>query len=384
MVVGQYHAIGLDMQGLSAAQLEALQTNLETTQNKLQAAETDPAALEGLTKHAIVGDLLQATVQSYLALNDVQDQLMAQAGSAVMQRMPSYGKFSTHLNPLYSWGVPKTVQFSGMMMDMDTMVSIVGTSNNDANQQKALVQQLGMRQSAMEHLVPEQMFSTDTAPAYGVSAVKAIQLAAAHGQKIYTINQANLESALTAINLNSSTEQEIRDAVNSGKVVTTHTHRVNFHGTVTAGYIIQDPVDGTGAYKIASGADGALVAALGFLATMFGALSLIAVGVGLLAPLITSVAIIGPAFALMALGISIVAALLTMVHFVAACNITIAGELSLLAFFSLAVLSALMATVSIIFKGLADDIAATATRIADFSSVLGAIGSGTTLEWSCD
>ena len=105
--------------------------------------------------------------------------------------------------------------------------------------------------------MPEQMFSTDTAPAYGVSAVKAIQLAAAHGQKIYTINQANLESALTAINLNSSTEQEIRDAVNSGKVVTTHTHRVNFHGTVTAGYIIQDPVDGTGAYKIASGADGA-------------------------------------------------------------------------------------------------------------------------------
>jgi hypothetical protein len=38
--------------------------------------------------------------------------------------------------------------------------------------------------SAMEHLVPEMMFSTEENPAHGISAVKALQLAAAEGQKI--------------------------------------------------------------------------------------------------------------------------------------------------------------------------------------------------------
>ena len=41
----------------------------------------------------------------------------------------------------------------------------------------------GNRLSAMEHLVPEQMFSTPEAPAQGISAVKAIELACAAGQK---------------------------------------------------------------------------------------------------------------------------------------------------------------------------------------------------------
>ena len=38
---------------------------------------------------------------------------------------------------------------------------------------------------------------------------------------------------------------------------TTHSHRINFYGKVTAGYIILDPLTGNGVYKIASGEDGA-------------------------------------------------------------------------------------------------------------------------------
>jgi len=56
------------------------------------------------------------------------------------------------------------------------------------------------RYSAMEHLVPEQMFSTDTAPAQGVSAIKTISLAV-EGQRIYTIDAGNVEQALATVDI---------------------------------------------------------------------------------------------------------------------------------------------------------------------------------------
>lgn len=49
--------------------------------------------------------------------------------------------------------------------------------------------------------MPEQMFSTEDNPAHGISAVKAIQIAAAEGQKIWGMIQANLSTALVAIDL---------------------------------------------------------------------------------------------------------------------------------------------------------------------------------------
>jgi hypothetical protein len=259
LTVGQYHAIGLDLQSLSADQLQRLQGDLEVTKAALEAAQTNPDALSTLTKHALVGDLLQATVQSYFAMLDLQNELIAQTAKADLYRMPSYGKFSTNLQTVYSWGVPRQVHFDGMMMDMDMLITLTGNHTNDKTQQKLLQQQLGVMNSTMEHLIPEQLFSTEESPAHGVSAVKAIKMAAQEGQKIYHITGSNLETALAAIDLNTSVEREIRDAVYAGKEVTTHSHRINFYGKVTAGYIIVDPLTGNGVYKIASGEDGACI-----------------------------------------------------------------------------------------------------------------------------
>jgi hypothetical protein len=105
----------------------------------------------------------------------------------------------------------------------------------------------------MEYLVPERRCSTDEAPAEGISAVKALALAAAEGQKVYTITQDNLYTALGQIQLDTDTEQEIVNAVNAGREVTTHQYQINVNGWVGEGYIILDPNTGAGAYKIAGG-----------------------------------------------------------------------------------------------------------------------------------
>jgi hypothetical protein len=110
--------------------------------------------------------------------------------------------------------------------------------------------------SAMEHLVPEMMFSTEENPAHGISAVKALQLAAAEGQKIWTITQTNLNTALAAINLPSDIKTDIRNSVNAGMEVTTHEAAVDFYGSNQVGYIVIDPETGAGGYLIGGGENG--------------------------------------------------------------------------------------------------------------------------------
>lgn len=141
-------------------------------------------------------------------------------------------------------------------MDVDRMSSQAASKVNNKQEEIAFQQATGARMSAMEHLVPEQMFSTEDSQAQGVSAVKAIAIASQEGQKIWTIDQNNLNLALSSINLGADTERDIRNAVHAGKTVTTHEAQINFNGWIGEGYIILDPNTGAGAYMIAGGGNG--------------------------------------------------------------------------------------------------------------------------------
>lgn len=256
-VAGEYRAIGIDLQGTSAEQALELQQNLETTQTALESE--DETQLAALTKHEVVGDLIYGTIFSYFALNNVQDEIAQQSADIVSYRLPSYGMFSTSLETQYWFGVPRNVSFAGLSMDVDYVTHQTVDKQNNNQAWVNYNRSIGSRYSAMEHLVPEQMFSTETAPAEGISAVKALAIAVAEGQRIYTIDSSNVEQALAAINIGAETEQEIRNAAYAGKEITTHQYQINFNGWIGEGYIITDPETGSGAYKIAGGSNGAFL-----------------------------------------------------------------------------------------------------------------------------
>ena len=171
-------------------------------------------------------------------------------------RAPSFGKFSTKLNTQYWFGTPRNVSMAGLQMDVDKYAIAVNDKNNQTANAVNYMQVIGSRGSAMEHLVPEQMFSTPEAPAQGISAVKALAIASAQGQKIWTISQNNLETAMAALQLDADSKAEIRAGVLAGNVVTAHEKPINFNGWVGEGYTIIDPQTGAGAYKIAGGGNG--------------------------------------------------------------------------------------------------------------------------------
>ncbi|MFL0798416.1 MAG: hypothetical protein K6L73_13115 [Cellvibrionaceae bacterium] len=211
---------------------------------------------------------------SYFALNGIQDEIQAQSADMVNYRLPSYGIFSTSLTPQYWFGVPRNTSFSGLSMDVDLVKMHRAAKDNNHEKTINYTKAIGSRYSAMEYLVPELIFSIDTAPVQGISAVKALAIAAAEGQRIYTITQDNLNEALNEINLDADTETEIRNAVNAGKTATAHEAQIIFNNWVGSGYILLDESTGAGAYKIAGGSNGgvlivvtfALIAAALFLA----------------------------------------------------------------------------------------------------------------------
>ena len=134
----------------------------------------------------------------------------------------------------------------------------------------------GQYASAMEHAAPEAFWVDKTKCSYansngqienptlkpcaeGISAVKAIAIAQSEGQKIYTINKQNAQTALAKLPIGGEVGSEIRNAVNAGKEVTVHEKSINKHGWKGFGYIVIDPETGAGAYLIEGSGNGGIL-----------------------------------------------------------------------------------------------------------------------------
>jgi hypothetical protein len=274
-IAGEYHALGLDLAGVGAAQLDALKTRLQATKARLeqfQANPNDPTPIQALTKEDLSGDLLYSGILGYFASVDGSDQLAARAGKqALGYRLPSYGTFLAAANPSYFFGIVRNVAFPGLIMDVDRLAVAAEALDNDAAKRIAYVRQVGAAGSAFEHAVPERLFADpnkaldDPSQPQGVSAVKAIALAAAQGQKIYTLNnsnQATHAATLAQLQIDENVRAEIANALAAGLEVTVHQSAISAYGWTGSGYILIDPETGAGAYKISGGANGAFLVAL--------------------------------------------------------------------------------------------------------------------------
>ena len=292
LIVGQQSALGLSIQGISQAQLDTLKTRMEETKATLEQAQAAPEAqrpeiLKNLTGDQLTGDLLTATIWGYFAA--MQSQGVIASSQAEMFDAPalSYGLFHAQVKPNKLYGIVTTgVTVQGLNMDIghlrhirwvqdDNPQSAINdvpalTENGKSAAQNRWIAYNRMRgqyASAMEHAVPEQFWVDKSQCRYtdengqvqnptlaacqqAISAVKAIAIAQAEGQKIYTINQENRATALSKLPVGGDVGAEIISAVNAGKEVTVHEKAITAFGWTGYGYTIVDPDTGAGAYII--------------------------------------------------------------------------------------------------------------------------------------
>lgn len=251
---GDYAGIALDLGRISQEHLTKIKTDLETTKTKLEAQD-----FAGLNKDDLLGDLLSATALAYYAEYDVMDYMAAKTMRVNHQRMPAEGMFFNDLKVTYSFFTnrPLTAEPGGLVMDVDYNTVVAVASDGSHDKMIQLMRTSGINSSALEHAVPEQMFSTVGNPAEGISAVKALQLANDLGTPIYGINQSNIGSILPQLQLDSDVVNDIVNAVAAGKTVTVPKSNINFNGWNGCGYIIFDDATGAGMYMISGGLNGA-------------------------------------------------------------------------------------------------------------------------------
>jgi transglutaminase-like putative cysteine protease len=253
VIAGSYLAVNAYAGSVSPAQLQAAKNRLEQTKTVLESA--DPTQIGALTQQELLGDLFHAGGLGYYTQLTALNYLLGLQAKAHYTLAAGTGTFGYEPNVDYLFGFPRAIKPGGVVFDIP-LINVHGVNSGDKIQQKQFVQQTGIISSALEHAVPEQLFVNEQHPGEAISAVKALQKANAQGQRIYHITQANRGAILGHIHHDADTMDEIRNALNAGREVVTHTDAVSVPGWSGAGYIISDPDTGAGAYKISGGANG--------------------------------------------------------------------------------------------------------------------------------
>jgi len=249
---GEYIGIGLDTGNIGADRIIAIKSKLQMAKTNLETQN-----FSAVTKDDLLGNLLYATIATYFAALDVSDDILAKATNVIRYRAPSVGMFSVTLNVQDVFGVAVSASANGMMMDVDRIMQSVFSKDGSMDAVKQYMLTSGGVSSALEHLIPEQLYSTANNPVQGISSVKALQIAHDQGVPLYVVNQANINSVLPQLQVNEAVKSDIANAVNAGKEVTVSKINISYNGWFGCGYIIIDPETGAGAYMISGGHNGA-------------------------------------------------------------------------------------------------------------------------------
>ena len=270
VIAGSYLVVNAYAGNVSPQLLQQAQTKLENTKSTLETA--DQAQIGALTRQELLGDMFHAGGLGYYAQLTALSHIMGLQAKGQHTLAAGTGTFGYEPNVDYFFGFPRAITTGGVAFDIP-FINIVASNDGDTNKKRQFNQQVGILSSALEHAVPEQMFVNEQNPGEAISAVKALQKASAQGQRIYQITQANQASTLPNIHHAQATMDEIRHALNAGKVVTTHTDAVSVPGWSGAGYIITDPATGDGAYKISGGGNGGRLSLVDFILYLSAAIS---------------------------------------------------------------------------------------------------------------
>jgi hypothetical protein len=142
-----------------------------------------------------------------------------------------------------------------MDVAMDRIIAVAKDGNT--TKEKAYMEISGLVSSYHEHDIWEKIDQFAS-----ISAVKAIQSAATSSIPLYLINAANISQLLPTLQVAEVVKQDVQNAVNAGKEVTIPQSNVMIEDWLGVGYIVEDPVTGSGTYMISGGLNGALTVAV--------------------------------------------------------------------------------------------------------------------------
>lgn len=259
---GAYVAIAVIGGSLAPVRLSDSRSRLQEVNTVL--ASQDPDLVQNLSREDLLGERYYSGLLSYFAQYFLSSHTSALHANIRHALAPSIGTYGSRPSVSYFFGIPRTVGIGGIAMDLNRIATITQHKAGNEVKNRNFILQMGVIGSALEHAVPEQMFSTSDQPIVAISAVKAMTIANDNGQRIYVLTSDNKTTTLPNINHDTATMRAINQALASGKYVVTHTSSIDIPGWSGAGYIVIDPEVGNGGFLISGSLNGGAAALVVF------------------------------------------------------------------------------------------------------------------------
>jgi hypothetical protein len=254
IIAGGYYAIGL-----SARSGDTLEYIQERTDHLATITGTidfnDSVALDEK-----LGEILYLSAMVFHQHLDAITKKIASIDHVVDVREISEMMYFLTLKVDSIFGMPRKITPTGITGDMDRNLHTVAPFDGDMNHIKPFMQLQGNESSFLEHDVTEKVYQTQA-----LSAVKGIQLAHDQGITVHTINSQNISTELPMLQLLTELKADITNAVNAGQKVIVPERNLILRDWSGVGYIVQDPVNGKGAYLISGGYGGAVVVYINYI-----------------------------------------------------------------------------------------------------------------------
>jgi transglutaminase-like putative cysteine protease len=254
LFAGEAASIGIDLQGISPAQMEALSRKAQEVRNLLLQQPT-----QSFTNRDFAEAFLSSNVMGWFATVDINNRLTSQNAGAVTLRYPSAGLFFMRLKPDSLFGATTFVSMDGLNMDIDRDVVVSVAKDGDAAKTARLNFAQGAFGSAMEAALPSRLVSTPENPISGVGTAQALKLANDRGVPVYQINSSNAATIIPLLQIAPDDLADVQDALNAGLEVTVSRTAVNLNGRSLLGIVIKDPLTGSANFLISGGTNGAII-----------------------------------------------------------------------------------------------------------------------------
>lgn len=275
VIAGGIYSISFDFGKIDVEELEQIKQRV--------LAIKDTATETNIYTDEILGEILNSVGKTYFAQLDAINSLIAKASNVVSIRQVSEAMTGYSPKVKYMFNVPVEVKGGSFFIDVDHDVFAVTSLEGKKENEIAYMMNTGVLGSSMEHVIHEQIFQI---PA--VSSIKILTEASERGIPIYSISKDNIDK-LSEINVSSSVKNDIRNAVNSGKVVTIPKQEITYYDWEGTGYIVMDPETGAAGYMISGGLAGGSVAIdvgvtlIGLIALVWAIYDVITIAMALLA-----------------------------------------------------------------------------------------------------
>lgn len=242
VTAGAYYCIGLDYGIISQNKLNNITEKLK---NVKSICKDNFYSDEG------IGQVLDATIKSYFTNVDFMNKIAENQYNVSATRLISEGICGYKAKVSYMFNVPFKISEGSLYVDIDRNVETVISRENNDSRAKEYVLLTGIYSSNMEHQIFEDLYNIPS-----VSTIKVLAEANKTGVPVYSIDKKNIDEIMPNLKVDDNVKEDVRNAVNSGKIVTIPQRNIQYYNWSGTGYLILDSDTGSAAYMISGGTNG--------------------------------------------------------------------------------------------------------------------------------